>query len=126
MHASLRPLFARLAFVGCSGSPSDGSGEELPGPDGTTSTVPRLLTNRHRIGLTVTEDERLDNSYFGSNSNVNVGAIALLNWPTSPNDATGMESFTAGYAQRYDTAPLEDPGRRNSWLALARATVSVP
>lgn len=49
------------------------------------------------------------------------GALAVRWWVTS---FFGLGA--AGYAQRYDTAPLEDPGRRNSWLALARATVSVP
>ncbi|MCY1022956.1 hypothetical protein [Pyxidicoccus sp. MSG2] len=47
------------------------------------------------------------------------GAVAVRWWATS---FFGLGA--AGYVQRYDTAPLEEPDRRTSWLALARATVS--
>ncbi|MFY1830764.1 hypothetical protein ACN47A_32945 [Myxococcus fulvus] len=47
------------------------------------------------------------------------GALAVRWWTTS-----FLGVGVAGYVQRYDTAPLEDPDRRNSWLVLARTTVS--
>ncbi|NTX05716.1 hypothetical protein [Myxococcus sp. CA040A] len=47
------------------------------------------------------------------------GALAVR-WWTTPFLGVGV----AGYVQRYDTAPLEEPDRRTSWLVLARTTVN--
>ncbi|MCP3099256.1 hypothetical protein LZ198_10275 [Myxococcus sp. K15C18031901] len=47
------------------------------------------------------------------------GALAVRWWTTS-----FLGLGVAGYVLRYDTAPLEEPDRRTSWLVLARTTVS--
>ncbi|AKF84572.1 hypothetical protein MFUL124B02_00990 [Myxococcus fulvus 124B02] len=47
------------------------------------------------------------------------GALAVRWWTTS-----FLGVGVAGCVQRYDTTPLEDPDRRDSWLVLARTTVS--
>ncbi|MBU8898051.1 hypothetical protein DRW03_32225 [Corallococcus sp. H22C18031201] len=47
------------------------------------------------------------------------GAVAVRWWTTS-----FLGVGLAGYLQHHDVAPLEEPAQRNSWLALARATVS--
>ncbi|WP_044278279.1 hypothetical protein [Myxococcus stipitatus] len=47
------------------------------------------------------------------------GALAVRWWATS-----FLGVGLAGYLQRYDAAPLEEPDRRTSWMALARTTVS--
>lgn len=47
-------------------------------PDGTPGKVQGLPTNRRRIGLTVTKDGRILDSYFVRNNNVNVGSVAQV------------------------------------------------
>lgn len=77
-------------------------------PDGTTGTVPGLLTNRRRIGLTVTEDGRLYNSYFVRNSNVNVGAIALLNLDGTEQEVVGALEKPVGVLAVGDSLYIAD------------------
>ena len=48
------------------------------------------------------------------------GAVAVRWWATD-----FLSVGSAGYFLRYDQPPIEEPGRRDSWLLLTRVTVSL-
>ncbi|MCY1022957.1 hypothetical protein [Pyxidicoccus sp. MSG2] len=77
-------------------------------PDGTTGTVPGLPTNRRRIGLTVTSDGRILDSYFVRNSNVNVGSVAQVGLDGTEQELVGALQKPVGVLAVGDTLYIAD------------------
>ncbi len=112
MRAPLLPLLALLTLAGCSDAPSDGPGEDAPverGPkaiplDGDPNG---LFWGAKSETLYIADDQNHRILKYRDGEGVSL-AVAL---PDAPPKSPHMG---------------EALGRRNSWLALARATVSVP
>ncbi len=143
MRLPLPPFGTRLTRVGCSDGPTDNPGTENPVEQG-----PRAIPLDGDTNGT-SWDAASETLYIADDQNHRIleyrdgeGVSLAAEMPDAPPNSTHLGEVVrrrdgtrvtvrfglgaAGYVQRYDTAPLEDPGRRGSWLALARATVSVP
>lgn len=77
-------------------------------PDGTQGTVPGLPLNRRRIGLTVTKDGRLLDSYFVRNNNVNVGSVAHVTLEGTETELVGALQKPVGVLAVDDTLYIAD------------------
>ncbi|AGC41523.1 hypothetical protein MYSTI_00164 [Myxococcus stipitatus DSM 14675] len=77
-------------------------------PDGTPGTVPGLPMNRRRIGLTVTKDGRLLDSYFVRNNNVNVGSVAQVSLDGTETELVGALQKPVGVLAVEDTLYIAD------------------
>ncbi|MCP3063261.1 hypothetical protein LXT21_31235 [Myxococcus sp. K38C18041901] len=77
-------------------------------PDGTTGTVPNLPINRRRIGVTVTKDGRILDSYFVRNNNVNVGSIAQVTLEGTETELVGALQKPVGVLAVDDTLYIAD------------------
>lgn len=77
-------------------------------PDGTQGAVPGLPINRRRIGLTVTKDGRLLDSYFVRNNNVNVGSVAHITLEGTETELVGALQKPVGVLAVEDTLYIAD------------------
>ncbi|NVJ23858.1 MULTISPECIES: YncE family protein [Myxococcus] len=77
-------------------------------PDGTPGTVPGLPINRRRIGLTVTKDGRLLDSYFVRNNNVNVGSVAHVTLEGTETELVGALQKPVGVLAVEDSLYISD------------------
>ncbi|WNZ64882.1 hypothetical protein QEG98_15255 [Myxococcus sp. MxC21-1] len=112
MRAPLLSLLALLTLVRCSDAPSDGPGEDAP-VERAPKAIPLdgdpngLFWDAESETLYIADDQHHRLLKYRDGEGVSL-AVAP---PDAPPNSTHLG---------------EDPGRRSSWLALARATVSVP
>ena len=79
-------------------------------PDGTTGTVPGLIAERRRIGLTLASDGQLYDTYFVRRNNANVGSVARLTLEGTEQEVIGALTKPVGITQVGDSLYVSDQG----------------